>query len=73
MLNAVVPTYYVFSSLWTVMALAFTAYLYKQPSDARLCLQKSLIIFPALKALETVLEGAYLDFCPWLTMSSNSF
>jgi hypothetical protein len=72
-LDAVVPTYYVFASMWTVMALGFTGFLYKQPSEARLCLQKSLIIFPALKALETVLEGAYLGFCPWLTMSSNSF
>ena len=72
-LDAIVPTYYVFAGIWTVMALGFTGYLYKQPSEARLSLQKSLIIFPALKALEVVLEGAYLGFCPWLTMSSNSF
>jgi len=28
-LDAVVPTYYVFASLWTVMALGFTGFLYK--------------------------------------------
>ena len=72
-LDAVVPTYYVFACFWGIIALGFTGYLYKQPAEARLSLQKSVIVFPALKALEVVLEGAYLGFCPWLTLNSNSY
>ena len=37
-LDAVVPTYYVFAVIWALIALGFTGYLYKQPSEARLSL-----------------------------------
>ena len=73
-LDAIVPTYYVAASLWAAMAIFFSAYLYFYiPSQSRLSLQKSLLLLPALKTLEVVLEGIWLDNCPWVGMSNSAY
>jgi hypothetical protein len=35
------------------------------PPLERFSMQKSLIMLPALKALEVVLDGSFLNMCPW--------
>ena len=73
-LGAIVPTYYVFSGLWLALAVLFTAHLYLCiPPESRLSLQKSLLLLPALKSLEVVLQGVWLDYCPWVGMDNNSY
>ena len=73
-LDPIVPTYYVFAGAWGVLAAISTLYLYVFiPSESRLSLQKSLLLLPALKAMEVVLEGIWLDYCPWVGMSNSAY
>ena len=73
-LGAIVPTYFVYAGTWAAMAIFFTIYLYLFiPSESRLSLQKSLLLLPAMKALEVVLEGIWLNYCPWVDMSNSSY
>ena len=68
------PSYYVFSGLWAALAILFTTHLYLCiPPDSRLSMQKSLLLLPALKSLEVVLEGVWLDYCPWVGMDNSSY
>ena len=64
-LTPIVPAYYVFASLWTVIFIVYTVYLYMMPAIERFSLQKSLIMLPTLKALEVFLDGCFLSMCPW--------
>ena len=74
MLEPIVPTYYVFAGTWTALAAFFTGYLYLYiPAESRLSLQKSLLLLPALKALEVGLQGIWLSNCPWVGMSNSSY
>ena len=70
-LDHITPTYFVFAGLWATLTIGFTAGLYLMPRESRLNLQKSIILFPGLKTLELVLEGLWLSYCPWVTMSSS--
>ena len=73
-LDAIVPTYFVAAGSWTVMATLSSLYLYVFiPAESRLSLQKSLLLFPALKAIEVVLEGIWLSYCPWVDMSNSAY
>ena len=73
-MGAIVPTYFVYAGTWAAMAIFFTIYLYLFiPSESRLSLQKSLLLLPAMKALEVVLEGIWLNYCPWVDMSNSSY
>lgn len=65
MLNPIVPSYFVFASLWALITIVYTAYLYIMPPLERFTLQKSLIMLPSLKALEVLLDGCFLNMCPW--------
>jgi hypothetical protein len=64
-LNPIVPAYWVFSCLWLLITIFYTTYLYMMPPLERFTMQKSLIMLPALKALEVVLDGSFLNMCPW--------
>jgi hypothetical protein len=60
--------------MWASMASLFSIYLYVFiPAESRLSLQKSLLLLPAMKALEVVLEGVWLDYCPWVGMSNSAY
>jgi hypothetical protein len=64
-LNPIVPTYFVFASIWLVITIAYTVYLYMMPAIERFSMQKSMIMLPALKTLEVFLDGCFLSMCPW--------
>lgn len=51
--------------------IAFTVWLYCTPESERFSLQKSLIMLPTLKCLEVFLEGGYLSYCPFYSITSN--
>lgn len=73
-LSAIYPTYYVYSGAWALTAGFSTIYLYVFiPAESRLSLQKSLLLLPALKALEVFLEGLWLNNCPWVGMSNSAY
>ena len=72
-LNPIVPAYYVISGLWGLIAIFYSIFVLLQPTIHRISLTKSLILFPTLKALEVVLEGLWLGFCPWVTMNSSAY
>ncbi len=73
-LTSIVPTYFTFAGAWATLAAFSTAHLYLfTPSDSRLSLQKSLLLLPALKAMEVFLEGIWLDYCPWVGMSNSAY
>ena len=56
------------------MAIVFSLYLYIFiPAESRLSLQKSLLMLPALKAMEVILEGVWLSYCPWVGMSNSAY
>lgn len=68
------PTYFVFAGMWAVLAASFAIYLYFFiPATSRLSLQKSLLLLPALKACEVLLEGVWLDYCPWVGMDNTAY
>lgn len=64
-LNPIVPTYYVFASIWLLITIAFTVWVYRMPVIERFSMQKSMIMLPALKTLEVFLDGSFLSMCPW--------
>lgn len=70
-LNRVVPTYYTFGAMWGTIAIVFIVSLYSTPASERFSLQKSLIMLPTLKCFETLLEGGFLAYCPWYSLTSN--
>jgi len=73
-LKAIVPTYFVYAAIWLLVAALMTLYLYVFiPAESRLSLEKSLLLLPLLKALEVVLEGLWLDYCPWVGMSNTAY
>mmetsp|Transcript_15026 Transcript_15026/g.20405 ORF Transcript_15026/g.20405 Transcript_15026/m.20405 type:complete len:255 (+) Transcript_15026:39-803(+) len=73
-LDAIVPTYFVYTAMWLVTAGVAAAYLYFIiPSESRLSLQKSLLLLPALKALEVFLQGIWLNYCPWVGMDNSAY
>jgi len=64
----------VYAGAWAVIAGLLTLYVYVFiPAESRLSLQKSLLLLPALKAMEVILEGIWLDYCPWVGMSNSAF
>ena len=67
-----IPTYYGYGVLWTIIAIAFSSKLYcgVLPID-RFPLQKTMILLPSFKAAGTLLEGALLSYCPWYSVSTN--
>lgn len=73
-LSTIIPTYFVYSAIWAVAAGAMTIYLYFFiPSEAKLSLQKSMILLPAMKILEVFLQGLWLNYCPWVSTENNAF
>ena len=73
-LNTIVPVYFVYAGTWAAMAGFFLLYLYVFiPAESRLTLQKSLLLLPALKSLEVVLDGIWLDYCPWVGMDNSTY
>jgi len=69
-----VPSYFAFAGTWAALAGLSTFHLYvNTPTLSRLSLQKSLLLMPALKALEVFLEGIWLDYCPWVGMSNSAY
>lgn len=73
-LSAIVPTYFVYAGAWAVIAAVCTLYLYAFiPTASRISLNKSLLLLPALKACEVVLEGVWLDYCPWVGMDNSAY
>ena len=73
-LDPIVPTYFVYSGAWLLLAAVGAIYLYFIiPSESRLSLQKSLLLLPALKALEVFLQGIWLSYCPWVGMDNSAY
>ena len=73
-LDPIVPVYFVYAGSWAAMAACFLLHLYVCiPADSRLTLQKSLLLFPALKSLEVILDGIWLDYCPWVGMDNSTY
>lgn len=73
-LKAITPTYFVYAGSWLVLAAVAAIYLYFViPSESRLSLQKSLLLLPALKALEVFLQGIWLNYCPWVGMDNSAY
>jgi hypothetical protein len=65
------PTYYGYGCAWALITILFTTVLYCMPESERFSLQKSLIMLPVLKCAEVFLEGGYLSFCPFYSLTSN--
>ena len=73
-LDAIVPTFYTFAGLWTLLAILPAAHLFLVvPAESRLSMQKSLLLFPTLKALELLLQGVWLGYCPWVDMTNSAY
>lgn len=71
-LDPLVPAYYAYAGTWGLYAIVFTVYLYLMPPMERLPLQKSLIMLPVMKCIEELLEGSFLNLCPWYSIESNA-
>ena len=71
MVKPLAPAYYVMTSLWGLIFVVWTAYLYVcVPTHERHPLQKAMIFLCVLKALEVGLEGGWLSMCPWYVVSN---
>ena len=70
-LDPVVPTYYVYGGIWGLIFIGYTVWLYCMPASERFSLQKSLIMLPTLKCMEVFLEGGFLAYCPFYSITSN--
>jgi hypothetical protein len=70
-LDPVVPTYYAYGGLWALITIVYTVWLYCMPLQERLSIQKSSIMLPLLKCMEVFLEGGYLSYCPFYSVSNN--
>jgi hypothetical protein len=73
-LDAITPTYFVFAAMWGLIGLFFSIWLYLMPKHSRLNIQKSVyLLFPGFKVLELVLQGLWLFYCPWITMTNSQY
>lgn len=71
-LTSITPTYFAFAAIWGVIGAIFLIWLYLMPHYSRLNIQKSVfLLFPGFKILELILQGLWLFYCPWITMSSS--
>ena len=72
MLSALVPSYFLFAGMWLAIAIVMTVHLYfLTPTESRLNLQKCLLLLPIMKAIEVLIEGLWLDHCPWVTTTGS--
>ena len=71
MVKPLTPAYYVMTSIWGVIVLAWTGYLYGVvPTHERHSLQKGLLALAILKCCEVGLEGGWYSMCPWDTVDN---
>jgi len=72
LLSALVPSYFLFAGMWLAIAIVMTVHLYfLTPTESRLNLQKCLLLLPIMKAIEVLIEGLWLDHCPWVTTTGS--
>ena len=72
-LGPIRPTYLYYCGGWSTIMIIYGLILYCcVPKSKRLSLQKTLLLLPLSKALETGLEALFLYQCPFYSVSSNS-
>lgn len=72
LIEKVVPTYYVYTSIWFLILVAWCAATFYVRKRHALYLQKTLTLIPACKVFESMITGFYLDACPWVQNENPS-
>lgn len=71
-LGSIRPTYLYYCCAWSTILVAYGLILYCYvPKPKRLSLQRTLLLLPLSKALETGLEALFLYQCPFNSVTSN--
>ncbi len=66
-LNPIVPTYLTLSGLWLLIIIGWWVHTFIFHKARSLYLQRTLTIIPLCKIFETLINGLYLNACPWIS------
>lgn len=61
------PTYILLTLAWLAIIVAYWVHTFVVHKQHSLYLQRALIIFPLIKIFETLINGLYLNSCPWIS------
>jgi hypothetical protein len=66
-LAPIVPSYILLTISWVSIIIGYWIHTYVVHKAHSLYLQRSLIIIPLIKIFETLINGLYLNSCPWIS------
>jgi hypothetical protein len=65
-LNPIVPTYLVLAGCWILVGVAWWIWTFVTKKQHTQFLQKILMLIPACKFFDTMINGFFYNACPWL-------
>jgi len=70
LLDAIIPTYIIMTLIWLGILIASSIHSCVLNKRHCLHLQRSLLVIPAMKAMESLINSLYLDSCPWVAQTN---
>ena len=66
LLSPIIPTYIILTLVWIAILICFWVHTFVVNKQFVLYLQRSLVIIPVIKIFETLVQGLFLNSCPWI-------
>ena len=70
LLDAIIPTYIIMTLIWLGVLVTSGIHTCVLNKRHALHLQRSLLVIPAMKAIESLINSLYLDSCPWVSQTN---
>lgn len=67
LLDPIWPTYIAYACLWFVISILYYIYTFVMKKQHALYLQRTLMLVPICKTLETLINGLFYNTCPWVS------
>jgi hypothetical protein len=67
LIDSVTAIYIALASLWIAFLIVFVIHSCIINKENALYLQKSITVIPLMKGIESLINGIYLNSCPWVT------
>jgi hypothetical protein len=71
-ISPVIPYYYALFLFWILLTLLWTYLVYFKFKRYSLYMQKVMVLFPFCKCLDTLINGLFLNACPWVSNFGDS-
>ena len=70
-IQSVIPLLYLLSAIWVLVTIAWWYLTFVKFKEHSYNIQKTLLLFPLCKVMETLINGMYIDQCPWISMGGK--